>query len=251
MFRTCGYLFALSCSLALGAHRHTGRGGADRPHQHLRPLAEPGRRRQRHRRGDRCHHLGRRRSRPTAGICSRPAPTSSMPRSGCRCCSAPSRTSTRRSRCPPSPAWISISASIPTACPRRRAASSTFAHNETPNLTGTSPADDDIVTITAPIVNLPITVGTDVYFFNLLGFSVDGGVDDRERVQLGRGRHQLGAPLRPADDRAGPGTGQPAALRRRVDGHRGAHAPLAPRREPRLALVRIPGGLPGVLHRRG
>ena len=52
----------------------------------------------------------------------------------------------------------------------------TFAHNETPNNTGTSPADDDIVTITAPIVNIPITVGTDVYFFNLLGFSVDGGL---------------------------------------------------------------------------
>jgi hypothetical protein len=52
----------------------------------------------------------------------------------------------------------------------------TFAHNETPNNTGTSPADDDIVTITTPIVNIPITVGTDVYFFNLLGFSVDGGV---------------------------------------------------------------------------
>jgi hypothetical protein len=51
----------------------------------------------------------------------------------------------------------------------------TFDHNETPNLTGTSPADDDIVTITMPIVNIPITVGGDVYFFNLLGFSVDGG----------------------------------------------------------------------------
>ena len=50
-----------------------------------------------------------------------------------------------------------------------------FAHNETPNNTGTSPADDDIVTITTPIVNVPILVGTDLYFFNLLGFSVDGG----------------------------------------------------------------------------
>ena len=50
-----------------------------------------------------------------------------------------------------------------------------FAHNETPNSTGTSPADDDIVTITTPLVNIPITVGTDVYFFNLLGFSIDGG----------------------------------------------------------------------------
>jgi PEP-CTERM motif-containing protein len=51
-----------------------------------------------------------------------------------------------------------------------------FAHNETPNNTGTSPADDDIVTITTPIVNVPILVGTDLYFFNLLGFSTDGGV---------------------------------------------------------------------------
>ena len=51
-----------------------------------------------------------------------------------------------------------------------------FAHNETPNSTGTSPADDDIVTITTPIVNVPILVGTDLYFFNLLGFSTDGGI---------------------------------------------------------------------------
>ena len=51
-----------------------------------------------------------------------------------------------------------------------------FAHNETPNNTGGSPGDDDIVTITTPIVNVPIMVGTDLYFFNLLGFSTDGGV---------------------------------------------------------------------------
>jgi hypothetical protein len=51
-----------------------------------------------------------------------------------------------------------------------------FAHNETPNSTGSSPADDDIVTITTPVVNVPIMVGTDLYFFNLLGFSIDGGV---------------------------------------------------------------------------
>ena len=51
-----------------------------------------------------------------------------------------------------------------------------FAHNETPNSTGTSPADDDIVTITTPLVNVPIMVGTDLYFFNLLGFSTDGGI---------------------------------------------------------------------------
>jgi hypothetical protein len=51
-----------------------------------------------------------------------------------------------------------------------------FAHNETPNTTGGSPGDDDIVTIATPIVNVPIMVGTDLYFFNLLGFSIDGGV---------------------------------------------------------------------------
>ena len=51
-----------------------------------------------------------------------------------------------------------------------------FAHNETPNTTGTSPADDDVVTITTPLVNIPVVVGTDLYFFNLLGFSIDGGV---------------------------------------------------------------------------
>ena len=50
-----------------------------------------------------------------------------------------------------------------------------FLHNETSNLTGTSPADDDIVTITTPIVNVSINQGTDWYFFNLLGFSKDGG----------------------------------------------------------------------------
>ena len=31
-----------------------------------------------------------------------------------------------------------------------------FAQNETPNNTGASPADDDIVTITTPIVNVPV-----------------------------------------------------------------------------------------------
>jgi hypothetical protein len=51
-----------------------------------------------------------------------------------------------------------------------------FAHNETPNTGAGSPIDDDLVTITTPIVNLPITVGGDVFFFNLLGFSKDGGV---------------------------------------------------------------------------
>jgi len=48
-------------------------------------------------------------------------------------------------------------------------------HNETPNSTGTSPADDDIVTISSPPLNANIVVGTDSYFFNLLGFSQDGG----------------------------------------------------------------------------
>jgi len=50
-----------------------------------------------------------------------------------------------------------------------------FDHNETPNNTGTSPADDDIVTITTAVVNAMIVQGSDTYFFNLLGFSNDGG----------------------------------------------------------------------------
>jgi hypothetical protein len=63
-----------------------------------------------------------------------------------------------------------------------------FAHNETPNLTGTS-ADDDIVTITTPIVNLPVWVGTDLYFFNLLGFSTDGGVTFQNVFSSPEGGH--------------------------------------------------------------
>jgi hypothetical protein len=51
-----------------------------------------------------------------------------------------------------------------------------FSHNETPNATGTSPADDDIVTVSSVNLNQFITVGGDVYFFNLLGFSTNGGV---------------------------------------------------------------------------
>jgi len=64
-----------------------------------------------------------------------------------------------------------------------------FAHNETPNNTGTSPADDDIVTITTPIVNAPILVGTDLYFFNLLGFSVDGGTTFQSVFSSPEGGH--------------------------------------------------------------
>lgn len=48
-----------------------------------------------------------------------------------------------------------------------------FAHDETPNI---GPGCcDDIVTIMTPMVNFPITVGVDTYYFNLLGFSKDGG----------------------------------------------------------------------------
>ena len=64
-----------------------------------------------------------------------------------------------------------------------------FAHNETPNNTGTSPADDDIVTITTPIVNAPILVGSDLYFFNLLGFSVNGGVTIQNVFSSPEGGH--------------------------------------------------------------
>jgi hypothetical protein len=50
-----------------------------------------------------------------------------------------------------------------------------FDHNETPNSTGTSPADDDIVTISSVFLNQVIIVGGDTYFFNLLGFSTNNG----------------------------------------------------------------------------
>src|SRR5262249_53202885 len=55
-----------------------------------------------------------------------------------------------------------------------------FDHFETPNFepcptpSGSNPCDD-LVTITNGIVNVPITIGSDEYAFNLLGFSNDGG----------------------------------------------------------------------------
>jgi hypothetical protein len=50
-----------------------------------------------------------------------------------------------------------------------------FDHNETPNNCGCSPGDDDIVTVSSVNLDSLITVGTDEYFFNLLGFSNNGG----------------------------------------------------------------------------
>lgn len=56
------------------------------------------------------------------------------------------------------------------------AATFTFNHNETSNQ---EPCDagqcDDYVSIIQPIVNQLVTVGPDLYYFNLLGFSRDGG----------------------------------------------------------------------------
>lgn len=55
-----------------------------------------------------------------------------------------------------------------------------FDHNETPNSepcpspSGGNPCDD-IVTISSLNLDSLITVGGDIYFFNLLGFSTDGG----------------------------------------------------------------------------
>ena len=50
-----------------------------------------------------------------------------------------------------------------------------FNHNKTPNNCNCSPGDDDIVTISSVNLNSLITVGSDQYFFNLLGFSANGG----------------------------------------------------------------------------
>ncbi len=49
-----------------------------------------------------------------------------------------------------------------------------FNHNETPNTTGGT-GDNDIVTITNPILNSQFSFGGDDYYFNLFGFSQDGG----------------------------------------------------------------------------
>jgi hypothetical protein len=68
-----------------------------------------------------------------------------------------------------------------------------FAHNETPNNAGSSPADDDVVSITTPLVNIPIVVGTDLYFFNLLGFSIDGGITFNSAFQSPEGASNTAA----------------------------------------------------------
>ncbi|MBI4272030.1 MAG: THxN family PEP-CTERM protein [Candidatus Rokubacteria bacterium] len=55
-----------------------------------------------------------------------------------------------------------------------------FAHNETPNASpcpaGSTSICDDVVTVSSVALNQLITVATDTFFFNLLGFSKDGGV---------------------------------------------------------------------------
>ncbi len=49
-----------------------------------------------------------------------------------------------------------------------------FLHDETPN-TGGADASRDIVTIANPILNAEFSDLTDTYYFNLIGFSQDGG----------------------------------------------------------------------------
>jgi hypothetical protein len=55
-----------------------------------------------------------------------------------------------------------------------------FDHNETPNAepcpTPSGTPCDDIVTVSSLNLDSLVTVGGDVFFFNLLGFSQDGGV---------------------------------------------------------------------------
>jgi hypothetical protein len=52
----------------------------------------------------------------------------------------------------------------------------TFNHNETTNFAGAGSANDDIVTIVQPIVNRIINKDGVDYYFNLRGFSTDGGL---------------------------------------------------------------------------
>lgn len=49
-----------------------------------------------------------------------------------------------------------------------------FIHDETPNTTG-GITDNDLVTLSNPIVNQQFSYGGQDYFFNLFGFSQDGG----------------------------------------------------------------------------
>ena len=50
-----------------------------------------------------------------------------------------------------------------------------FTHDETPNAPG-PPASDDHVLVSSVSLNQLINVNGEFYFFNLLGFSTDGGV---------------------------------------------------------------------------
>ena len=53
-----------------------------------------------------------------------------------------------------------------------------FTHDETTNNASpdTNPANNDLVTLTNPTLNAQFSDGTNVYYFNLIGFSTDGGV---------------------------------------------------------------------------
>ncbi|MCE5261897.1 MAG: THxN family PEP-CTERM protein [Deltaproteobacteria bacterium] len=52
-----------------------------------------------------------------------------------------------------------------------------FTHNETSNnaTPETNPLNNDIVTLTNPALNATFSDGTNTYFFNLIGFSTNGG----------------------------------------------------------------------------
>jgi hypothetical protein len=71
----------------------------------------------------------------------------------------------------------------------------TFVHNETPNQgscpVGTNPCAD-IVTITVLALTTQIIVGGDVYLFELLGFSNDGGATFTNQFVSGEGQTNVG-----------------------------------------------------------
>jgi len=63
-----------------------------------------------------------------------------------------------------------------------------FEHEETPNQCVGSDCSNDLITIVNPIVNKDFSYDGNDYFFNLLGFSQDGGVTIKSQFSTAEGQ---------------------------------------------------------------
>ena len=65
-----------------------------------------------------------------------------------------------------------------------------FTHNETPNnySPDSNPKNNDIVMLMSPALNAVFSDGTNTYYFNLIGFSVDGGVTIADKFSTVEGK---------------------------------------------------------------